>query len=98
MIHELRTYTLVPGGLREYLRLYNESGREIQQRLLGNLVALLTPDSGDLNQLVFLWAFETHDERARRRTQLMADPGFAEFRKSVRHLLVRQESRLMSAA
>lgn len=98
MIHELRTYTLVAGGLREYLRLYNESGREIQQRLLGNLVALLTPDSGDLNQLVFLWAFETHDERARRRTQLMADPGFAEFRKSVRHLLVRQESRLMSAA
>ena len=98
MIHELRTYTLVPGGVREYLRLYNESGREIQQRLLGNLVALLTPESGDLNQLVYLWAFESHDERARRRAQLMADAGFADFRKSVRHLLVRQESRLLSAA
>jgi hypothetical protein len=98
MIHELRTYTLVPGGLRDYLRLYNESGREIQQRLLGNLVALLTPESGDLNELVFLWAFENHEERARRRGHLMADLGFAEFRKSVRHLLVRQESRLMSAA
>jgi hypothetical protein len=98
MIHELRTYTLVPGGVREYLRLYNESGREIQLRALGNLVALLTPESGDLNQLVYLWAFESHDDRARRRAQLMADPGFADFRKSVRHLLVRQESRLLSAA
>jgi hypothetical protein len=98
MIHELRTYTLVPGGVREYLRLYNESGREIQQRLLGNLVALLTPESGDLNQLIYLWAYESQDDRARRRIQLMADAGFAEFRKSVRHLLVRQESRLLSAA
>jgi hypothetical protein len=98
MIHELRTYTLVPGGVREYLRIYNECGREIQQRMLGHLVALLTPESGDLNQLVFLWAFDSHEERMRRRAQLMADAGFAEFRKSVRHLLLRQESRLMSVA
>ncbi len=52
MIHEIRTYSLVPGGVREYLRIYNELGREVQTQLLGNLVALMTPETGDLNQLV----------------------------------------------
>ena len=98
MIHELRTYTLVPGGVRDYLRIYNECGRELQTRTLGQLVALMTPESGDINQLVFHWAFDSLDERARRRAALMADSAFAEFRKQVRHLLVRQESRLLSAA
>lgn len=98
MIHELRTYTLVPGGIREYLRLYNESGRAVQTRLLGNLVALMTPESGDLNQLVFHWAFNSFEERASRRSALMADAQFAEFRKSVRHLLIQQESRLLTPA
>lgn len=98
MIHELRTYTLVPGGTREYLRLYNEMGREIQTQLLGNLVSLMTPESGDLNQLVYLWAFDSYEERARRRAQLTADAAFTEFRKAVRHLLVRQDSRLLTPA
>ena len=98
MIHEIRTYTVVPGGVREYLRIYNESGRDVQTRLLGHLVALLTPESGDVNQLVFHWAFSSYEDRARRRAELMADADFAAFRKSVRHLLVQQESRLLSPA
>ncbi len=98
MIHEIRTYTLVPGGTREYLRLYNEAGREVQTRLLGDLVAVLTPESGDLNQLIYHWVFDSYEERVRRRAQLIADPAFTEFRKSVRHLLVSQDSRLLSPA
>lgn len=98
MLHELRTYTLVPGGTREYLRLYNEAGREVQTRLLGQLVGVFAPESGDLNQLVYLWAFDSFEDRARRRAQLMADASFTAFRKTVRHLLVSQDSRLLSLA
>ena len=98
MIHEIRTYTVVPGGVREYLRIYNESGRDVQTRLLGHLVALLTPESGDVNQLVFHWAFSSYEDRVRRRAELLADADFTAFRKSVRHLLVQQESRLLSPA
>jgi hypothetical protein len=98
MLHELRTYTLVPGGVRDYLRIYNEVGRETQVRVLGNLVALLQPESGDLNQLVFIWAYENFEQRRERRARLMADAQFTEFRKAVKHLLVSQESRLMNAA
>lgn len=96
MLHELRTYTLVPGGAREYLATYNACGREVQVRLLGQLVALLQPEGGDLNQLVFLWAYDSFEDRRARRAQLMADATFTEFRQKTRHLLVRQESRLFS--
>ena len=98
MLHELRTYTLVPGGVREYLRLYNEPGRAVQTELLGRLVTLMQPESGDLNQLIYLWAFDDFEDRRARRARLMADERFTAFRQSVRHLLVRQESQLMTPA
>lgn len=96
MIYELRTYTLTPGGVREYMRIYNESAREVQVGILGRLVSLLQPESGDLNQLIFLWAFDSYEERKQRRAQLLADERFTTFRKAVKNLLVRQESQLLS--
>lgn len=98
MFYELRTYSLVPGGTKEYLRLYNELGREVQIGILGNLVSLMTPESGDQNQLVFLWAFESYEDRKIRRKKLLEDSRFTEFRKASRHLLTNQENRLFSAA
>jgi hypothetical protein len=97
MLHEIRTYTLVPGGVRDYLRIYNESGREVQVSLLGQLVAVMTPESGNLNQLIYHWTFEDFEDRKQRRAALMADARFAEFRKQVRHLLVEQSSQLLNA-
>lgn len=96
MIYELRTYTLTPGGAREYIKTYEEQGREVQVRVLGQLVKFLQPESGDLNQLIYLWAFESFEDRRARRAQLLQDPQFTAFRKAVRHLLVRQESQLLN--
>lgn len=98
MLYELRTYSLVPGGTREYLRLYNELGRDVQVDILGNLVSLMQPDSGDQNQLLFLWAFDNFEDRKARRRQLLEDARFTEFRKASRHLLTHQENRLLSPA
>lgn len=98
MMMEMRTYTLVPGGSAEYLRIYNQSARALQTRILGNLAGLYRSETGELNQLVFLWAYESLDERASRRARLAEDAEFAAFRKSVRHLLVRQESRILVQA
>jgi len=97
MIYEMRTYTLTPGGVRDYLRLYNEMGREAQVRILGTLVSLLQPESGDLNQLVYLWGYDDFEDRRQRRAALLEDSQFTEFRKAVRHLLVSQDSRILTA-
>jgi hypothetical protein len=98
MIYELRRYTLVPGGIREYLAAYDEKGRAVQARILGDLVALMQPETGDLNQLVFLWRYESFEDRRLRRRALMEDAQFTEFRKAVRHLLVAQENQLLTVA
>ncbi|MBN3737729.1 MULTISPECIES: NIPSNAP family protein [Burkholderia] len=95
MFVEQRTYTLVPGGVAEYLRLYAECGRAAQERALGTMIGCFATEVGPLNQLVYLWAFDSLDMRARRRAALMADPEFGTFRGKVRHLLVRQENQIL---
>ncbi|GLU31951.1 NIPSNAP family protein [Trinickia caryophylli] len=95
MFVEQRIYTLVPGGTAEYLRTYAECGRAAQERVLGKMLGCFTTEVGPLNQLVYLWIFDSLEERSVRRTTLMADPDFREFRAKVRHLLVKQENLIL---
>ncbi|WP_175719232.1 NIPSNAP family protein [Burkholderia anthina] len=95
MFVEQRTYTLVPGGVAEYLRVYAECGRAPQEQALGTMVGCFTTEVGPLNRLVYLWAFDSLDDRARRRAALLADPAFKLFRGKVRHLLVAQENLIL---
>jgi NIPSNAP len=95
MIVEQRIYTLATGAVPEYVRIYNELGRSVQCEILGNLLGFYQHEFGELNQLMFLWGFDSLDERARRRQVLMADTRFKQFRDATRHLLVRQDNRLL---
>ncbi|MCM2484139.1 NIPSNAP family protein [Burkholderia glumae] len=95
MFVEQRTYTLVPGGVAEYLQLYAACGHAAQERALGTMVGCFATEIGPLNQLVYLWAFASLDDRSRRRALLMADPEFRTFRGKVRHLVVRQENQIL---
>ena len=92
MILEERRYTLIPGGVAQYIAQYHALGRASQERHLGPMMGCFQSEVGDLNQLVFLWRYESLADREVRRAALMADPQFAEFRKGVRALLVRQEN------
>ena len=67
MIVEERTYQLHVGKVPEYLRLYGEEGRAIQEPILGNMVGwFVQNDIGDLNQVVHLWGYEDLADRAAR--------------------------------
>ena len=98
MFVEQRIYSLVPGGTAEYIKIYEECGRTVQERILGTMLGYYTRDIGELNQLVYFWPFDSMDERTRRRAELMADAGFKDFRAKVRHLLIRQENSLLLPA
>jgi hypothetical protein len=50
MIYELRTYTLKPGTLPEYLKHHEETGRPIRGDRYGTLVGGWTTEFGTLNQ------------------------------------------------
>lgn len=98
MFVEQRIYSLVPGGTAEYIRLYEECGRAVQERILGRMLGYYTRDVGELNQLVYFWSFDSMDERTRRRAELMADADFKVFRGKIRHLVVKQENTILVPA
>ena len=85
MIVEERTYQLGIGKLPEYLRLYGEEGRAIQEPILGNMVGWFTSnDIGDLNTIVHLWGYEDLADRAARRATMVANPRLAGVRQEAR--------------
>lgn len=92
MILEERRYTLIPGGIAQYIAQYEALGRAPQERHLGPMVGCFQSEVGRLNQLVFLWRYENFADRETRRAALMADERFADFRKNVRGLLIEQEN------
>ncbi|QHE88978.1 NIPSNAP family protein [Hydrogenophaga sp. BPS33] len=79
MIVESRTYVLHPGQVARFMQLMAESGIEIEKRHLGGLLGFYSTEFGSINKVMHLWAFESHDERTRRRRNLYADPQWQAF-------------------
>ncbi|MFF2654942.1 NIPSNAP family protein [Streptomyces sp. NPDC058045] len=98
MIIEERDYVVKPGAAAKYARLWDEYGREPQTRILGGLLGFYTTEIGELNTLVYLWSYDSLEDRTRRRAELAADPDFTVFRTHVRDLLVRQSNRILTPA
>ena len=96
MIVEQRTYDFQPGSLPRFFKLYAETGaREVQMRILGNLIGYFSTEIGELNQTVHMWGYESLNDRAERRAKLMADPVFMDFLRQVVPLIIRQQSKIL---
>jgi len=74
-----RTYRCKPGRLQAQLDLYEKYGFPVQVRHLGQPIAFLASESGELNTMVHLWAYEDAADRARKRAAMMADPDWPVF-------------------
>ena len=95
MIVEERIYTLQPGKVPEMVRLYGEEGLPLQQKYLGRFIGYFTSETGNVNQVVFLWGYDSADDREARRAALAKDPAWQAYLKKVTQILVAQESRLL---
>ncbi len=81
MIVDLRTYTMVPGRLGAYLKLYEAEGLPIQMKHLGRLIGYFVTEIGTQNQVVHLWGYDSLADRERRRAAMEADPAWTAYRK-----------------
>jgi hypothetical protein len=70
MIHELRTYTLIPGTHAAYLKLAAEVGRPARGDRYGKLEGYWYPEFGTLGQVTHLWSYADLAERQRLRAEL----------------------------
>ena len=64
MLIDHRTYTLRPGTMAKSLALYEEYGMKAQKRHLGEPLAYLVTESGELNTYVHIWVYKDAADRA----------------------------------
>lgn len=95
MIVEERIYRLHVKKVPEFLRIYEEYGFEVHSRILGSLIGYFTTDVGHLNQVVHLWAFKSHDDRARRRARLVKNKTWSKCADMLAPLIISQENRIL---
>lgn len=74
MLVDHRTYTVKPGKMKTQLEIYEKYGFPVQVKHIGQPIAYLMAESGDLNKLVHLWAYESAADREQRRAAMMKDP------------------------
>ncbi|OZI27487.1 NIPSNAP family protein [Bordetella genomosp. 7] len=97
MLYDVRTYTCQPGKIKKHLALYAEYGYAVQRRHLGEPLAYMQTETGDVNSYVHIWVYEDAADRARKRMALQADPEWAAYlaRSSEAGYLVAQRNQLM---
>ncbi len=98
MINEFRTYQLKVGGLATYLDAFERIALPlIHQHML--LLGFWTADTGKLNCVHHLWAFEDAIRREQRFAALRAEPGYRdEFLPIAAPLIVQMHSQLLQPA
>ncbi|MHA6130024.1 NIPSNAP family protein [Pseudomonas fluorescens group sp. PF-1] len=97
MYYELRTYTIKPTRLGDWLSLYKSAALAVQQEHLGNLIGFFTTEIGEANQVVHIWGYTSLDDRMARRNAMAADPRWQAFAQQNKELdaVVTLESRLL---
>jgi hypothetical protein len=83
-----------------HLDIYERHGLAAQTRHLGAPVAYMFAESGDVNTVVHIWAYEDATDRTRRRAAMWADPEWLGYIKKSNETgyLVEQKTSLMIPA
>lgn len=99
MIIDHRTYTLQPGKIGDFLKIYQEQGWPLQQKYLGDCAGwYVSMDIGPLNQVVHLWRYKDLNDRAERRGKLAADADWQAYLKAATPYLQTMENKILNAA
>ena len=99
MIFDLRIYTLKPGRLSAWLKMYEQYGHPTQVKHCGEPVFYATSEGGTLNQAVHVWKYESQADREKKREALMNDPVFQDYlrRSAEMGAHLQQESRILKS-
>jgi hypothetical protein len=74
MLVDHRTYTVKPGTMAKHMAIYQEYGLVPQKRHLGEPLAYLITESGEVNTYVHMWVYKDAADRAAKRAAMSADP------------------------
>lgn len=97
-IVDLRTYTIRPRGMPEFLEVFDRLAMPVLLRCLGPPIGFYTSLVGPLNQVVHLWAYASLADYEARSARRDGDPDWPAYLQASGHLIVAQEDRLLRAA
>jgi hypothetical protein len=95
MFIEERDYRIKAGKLATFLEAYETLGLPIQVHYLGPMIGYFTTEIGELNHVVSLWAYDSLDERSRRRDAMFEDAGWQHYLQATTDLIDTQTSRIL---
>src|SRR5271154_65742 len=100
MLVDHRTYPVRPGTMGKQMALYQEYGWKPQTRHLGQPLAYLITESGEVNTYVHIWVYKDAADPAAQRAAMQADPEWQIFmRKNAEAgYLIKQANKLMTPA
>jgi hypothetical protein len=97
MIHELRTYGVLPGKVADYLEVFGTVGRPVRGDRFGKLVGYFATELGPLNQILHMWEFADLAARTEARAGLAKDERWVkEYIPRSQALLSWQENMILS--
>ena len=97
MLLDVRTYRCRPGTINAHLALYNEMGKAPQTHHLGQPLAYLKTETGDPNEYIHIWVYESAGDRETKRAAMWADPDWLAYTEASAKLgaLEAQKNQLM---
>jgi len=96
MIYDMRTYTLKPGALQQYMDAVRDVGLPVRQKYGIKLAGWYYTELGRLNQVVHIWAFRDWQHMQESKQQFRNDPQWInEYSPRVRGLIVAQEDKIV---
>jgi hypothetical protein len=99
MILDERTYSIRPGMLDSYLESHHAEALPIMRRYLGEPFGYFVTETGELNQFVHFWRYDSMADRERRRGEMYRDADWVAYRRRIGqtgHVLT-QHNRLLRA-
>lgn len=95
MYFEMRTYTIKIGKMNDYITLFQNIGLPIISKY-AKLIGYWQAESGELNQIIHIWAYESLDDRIQKRQALYQDKEWlTAFIPEALPMLEKQESRIL---
>lgn len=100
MLIDHRTYTVKAGTVQAHLDIYEQYGLATQTKHLGQPLAYMFTESGELNTIVHIWVYDSAADREKKRAAMLADPDWKLYQQKNREAgyLVSQVTKLMTPA
>ena len=98
MIVDVRTYTIVPRKVAQYVEIFEKHALPVQRRHVGEPLGYFISMHGTLNQVVHLWGFESLADLEARRAKRDADPDWQAYLAMTEGLVMAQENQLTRPA